>query len=83
MTFPRLWALQRAWLNTPPAAVTLRRLAAYVGLPATQGRSPSPGRGRGDPGAQSSMESIVAAFGGQVPVLHTRPADPIVEAADL
>lgn len=73
MTFPRLEALRRAWARVPPLAVTLARLASYVGVPAPKLASADAAGSR----RITSKEEILAAFGSQgFNFIGARPVDP-------
>lgn len=76
MTFPRLQALQAAWRLTPPAAVTLRRLAQWCGLP-----DPEPSRAsRQGPFEQTPKDELMRQLGAMgVPIHNTRPNDPMLD----
>jgi len=76
MTFPRYYALLAAWRKTPPAVVTLQRLAQWVGLPAPTPDSPA----RRGPVEQTPKDELLRALGSLgVPIHNTRPADPMLD----
>lgn len=84
MTFPRLHAMRAAWAQVPPLALTLHRLALYIGLPkpAPAPSVSAPRRAVGQRAKPTPADAILQAFGAQgMPVLSTRPNDPMLDAA--
>lgn len=75
MTFPRLWALNAAWLTVPPAALTLRRLAQWVGLPAPKAPAGAP--------VQKVEDAVKEVATAGMPVVQGRPDDPMLALCGL
>lgn len=74
MTFPRLHALNDAWRMLPPAAVTLRRISQWLGMPAPKEEAPK---------VRSVEEAVKEVVTAGLPVVHGRPDDPMLALCGL
>lgn len=76
MTFPRLRALNEAWLQVPPVAITLRRISSWLGLPAPQSHA--------RPSTPQRVEDVVKEVTtAGLPVMQGRPDDPMLALCGL
>lgn len=73
MTFPRLRALNASWSAIPPAALTLKRISQWLGLPA-------PAEHRVARTVEEATKEVMTAG---LPVMHGRPDDPMLALCGL
>lgn len=74
VTLPQVIALQATWRVFPPAALSLRRIGAALGLKFDEADKPR---------ARTAEEAMREAMAAGLPVMEGLPDDPIVQFLDL